>query len=172
MAFKKRRKKTEQDGYVSTLYPVGSQAYENVIDVPQFHRQLVRPKINFFLVALYVVLVVGGSIGFYFGSHALFALLMQNGTLAADFPCVLVSILIAVGAFLIVMFFVRKRFCIFFVKVYQRYASDEVRLRCVYTPSCSEYMILAIEKYGVIRGIHKGLKRLNRCHAPGGIDYP
>ena len=170
--FKKRKKKEQQAGYVSTLYPVGSQAYENIIDVPNFHRELVRPKINFFLVALYVVLVVGGSVGLYFGSHALLTLFVSNGTLAEDFPCVLTAILIAVGAFLIVMFFVRKRFFIFFVKVYQRYASDEVRLRCPFTPSCSEYMILSIQKYGVIKGIYKGWRRLKRCSLPGGIDYP
>ena len=174
--FKKRKKKKpakEGDlGYVSTLYPVGSQAYDTVIDVPYFHRELVRPKINFWLVALYVVLVVGGSVGLYFGSHALLTLFVSNGTLAEDFPCVLTAVLIAVGAFLIVMFFVRKRFFIFFVKVYQRYASDEVRLRCPFTPSCSEYMILSIQKYGVIKGIYKGWRRLKRCSLPGGIDYP
>ena len=170
--FKKRKKKEQQAGYVSTLYPVGSEAYENVIDVPYFHRTLVRPKINYFLVALYVLLVVGGSVGLYFGSHALLTLFVSNGTLAEDFPCVLTAVLIAVGAFLLVMFFVRKRFFIFFVKLYQAYAPDDVRMRCVFTPSCSEYMILAIEKYGVIKGIAKGLNRLKRCHAPGGIDYP
>jgi putative component of membrane protein insertase Oxa1/YidC/SpoIIIJ protein YidD len=34
-------------------------------------------------------------------------------------------------------------------------------------------MILAIKKYGIIKGIYKGIKRLLRCHSPnGGIDYP
>ena len=159
-------------GYISTLYPVGSQAYENVLDVPYLHRTLVRPKINYFLVALYVVLVVGGSIGLYFGSHALLTFFAANGNLPEDFPCNSTAIWIAVGAFLIVMFFVRKRFFIFFVKMYQAYAPDRIRLRCPFTPSCSEYMVLSIQKYGVIKGIAKGLNRLNRCYEPGGIDYP
>ena len=174
--FKKKEKQQpakEGDlGYVSTLFPVGSEAHDNVLDVPYFHRTLFRPKINYFLVALYVVLVVGGSIGMYFASHALLTMFAANGTLAEDFPCDSTAVWIAIGVFLLVMFFVRKRFFIFFVKMYQAYASDEVRMRCVYTPSCSEYMILSIQKYGVIRGIYKGIKRLDRCYEPGGIDYP
>ena len=175
MAKKKKKIRPAREGdpgYVSTLYPVGSQAYENKIDLPHMQRKLVRPKINFWRVALYVLLVVGGSVGLYFGSYALLTLLVSSGTLAEDFPCVLTAVLIAVGGFLIVMFFVRKRFFIFFVKLYQRYAADDVRLRCPFTPSCSEYMILSIQKYGVIKGIHKGTRRLFRCQDPGGIDYP
>lgn len=68
---------------------------------------------------------------------------------------------------------VAKKTIIWVVHVYQHYASDEVRLKCVFEPSCSEYMILAVQKYGVIRGVRKGINRLLRCHPPnGGIDYP
>ncbi len=66
-----------------------------------------------------------------------------------------------------------KRFCIWSVHLYQAKASDATRLRCVFEPSCSEYMILAIEKYGLFKGVMKGCKRLLRCHSPnGGQDYP
>lgn len=66
-----------------------------------------------------------------------------------------------------------KKTIIWFIHLYQNKASDKTRLRCVFEPSCSEYMILAIEKYGVIIGVVKGIKRLLRCHPPnGGIDYP
>lgn len=59
------------------------------------------------------------------------------------------------------------------IRVYQRYAPDDIRLACIYEPSCSEYMILSIQKYGVIKGIIKGIQRLERCHLPnGGTDYP
>lgn len=68
--------------------------------------------------------------------------------------------------------FLAKKAVIWCVKVYQHYAPDHVRLRCVFEPSCSEYMILAVEKYGVIKGVIKGIGRLLRCHLPGGIDYP
>ena len=74
-----------------------------------------------------------------------------------------------------VVFFavIAKRALIWFVHLYQNKASDETRLRCVFEPSCSEYMILAVNKYGFIRGVFKGIKRLLRCHPPnGGKDYP
>jgi putative membrane protein insertion efficiency factor len=66
-----------------------------------------------------------------------------------------------------------KDILIWMVKIYQKYAPVELRLSCVFTPSCSEYMILAIEKHGAIKGLFRGLKRLFRCHYPnGGIDNP
>ncbi len=44
---------------------------------------------------------------------------------------------------------------------------------CRYSPTCSHYMQLAIEKEGVLRGIVKGLKRIVRCRPPfGGHDLP
>ncbi len=61
---------------------------------------------------------------------------------------------------------------IWLIRVYQHYAKPETRLRCCYTPSCSEYAILAIRKYGTIIGCTKAYKRLLRCNPPGGIDYP
>ncbi len=66
-----------------------------------------------------------------------------------------------------------KPIIIFLIRLYQRYAPYEVRSRCLFIPNCSEYMILAIKKYGVIRGLVKGIRRLKRCEEPnGGIDYP
>ena len=68
---------------------------------------------------------------------------------------------------------IAKRATIWCVHLYQNKASDETRLRCVFEPSCSEYMILAIQKYGWLIGVIKGIRRLFRCHPPnGGQDYP
>lgn len=43
---------------------------------------------------------------------------------------------------------------------------------CRFSPSCSEYSYQAIEKYGLIRGLIKSLKRIVRCNpfSRGGID--
>ena len=49
------------------------------------------------------------------------------------------------------------------VQIYQRYAPDSVRRKCRFEPSCSVYMVQAVEKYGVIRGLRKGVQRLRRC---------
>ncbi len=45
--------------------------------------------------------------------------------------------------------------------------------RCRFTPTCSEYMALSLQKYGVCKGVIKGLGRIFRCHVPnGGEDWP
>ncbi|MDR0327244.1 MAG: membrane protein insertion efficiency factor YidD [Planctomycetaceae bacterium] len=45
---------------------------------------------------------------------------------------------------------------------------------CRFEPSCSTYMIEAVRKYGVVRGVLKGLWRICRCNPwnPGGYDPP
>lgn len=42
---------------------------------------------------------------------------------------------------------------------------------CRYAPSCSEYAIQAVRKYGAIKGSWLGFKRLMRCHPWGGSGY-
>lgn len=42
---------------------------------------------------------------------------------------------------------------------------------CRFTPTCSEYMIEAIDKYGVKKGLVLGIKRLKRCHPKGDYGY-
>lgn len=43
---------------------------------------------------------------------------------------------------------------------------------CRFVPTCSEYALIAIEKYGVARGVKLAAKRVLRCHPfhPGGYD--
>lgn len=43
--------------------------------------------------------------------------------------------------------------------------------KCRYTPSCSQYTMDAIKKYGPIKGIFLGTKRISRCHPGGGHGY-
>ena len=80
--------------------------------------------------------------------------------------------LVLIGYSLIYFSCIAKRAVIWLVHVYQNRASDETRLRCVMEPSCSVYMIMAVEKYGVIRGVYKGINRLFRCGNESGVDYP
>ena len=50
------------------------------------------------------------------------------------------------------------------VRVYQVVISPILGPRCRYIPSCSDYMVEAIEKFGIMRGVFMGLKRFGRCH--------
>jgi putative component of membrane protein insertase Oxa1/YidC/SpoIIIJ protein YidD len=66
-----------------------------------------------------------------------------------------------------------KKICILTIEIYQHYVSDEVRRRCSLMPSCSEYALLALQKYNVIKAIHKTIIRLNhKCNSTYKIDYP
>lgn len=77
-------------------------------------------------------------------------------------------------AFLLALILVfAKRILIWSVRCYQYFATDTVRNRCRFEPSCSEYMILSLEKYGLFRGTVRGIRRLFRCKPPfGGFDPP
>ena len=67
-----------------------------------------------------------------------------------------------------------RRTVILGVRGYQLLISPWLGQNCRFVPSCSAYMIEAVEKYGVIRGVWKGLRRIGRCHPlhPGGFDPP
>jgi putative membrane protein insertion efficiency factor len=60
------------------------------------------------------------------------------------------------------------------VKVYQYCIRPFLPPSCRFIPGCSEYMILAIQKYGPLKGAWKGIGRVCRCHPlhPGGYDWP
>lgn len=63
---------------------------------------------------------------------------------------------------------------ILFVKCYRLALRPLLPPACRFEPSCSEYMILAVRKYGPICGACKGVLRVMRCHPwnEGGYDPP
>lgn len=58
------------------------------------------------------------------------------------------------------------------LRVYRYLISPLLGNRCRFYPSCSQYALLALEEYGVCKGIYLSLKRLLRCHPfhAGGYD--
>ena len=139
---------SEQNGYITTLYPEGS--YNNIRHDLDRRRKVVRPEINYRVVVINVLvpLIVCFAICFWSVAYALVLLALY--------------ILLRLRGILI-----------FFLLIYQRYASEDMRAACIFEPSCSEYMKLAIKKYGAVRGVIKGFIRLSRCRYPnGGEDFP
>ena len=57
------------------------------------------------------------------------------------------------------------------IRFYQRFISPAFPPRCRYTPTCSQYALEAIERYGAIRGGWLALRRLLRCHPFHKGDY-
>ncbi len=58
------------------------------------------------------------------------------------------------------------------VRIYRLLLSPLIGMHCRFHPTCSQYMIEAIERHGSIKGTWLGLHRLSRCHPwhKGGID--
>ena len=57
------------------------------------------------------------------------------------------------------------------VRGYQLGISPWIGPRCRFEPTCSQYYIEAVQKYGAIRGSWRGLCRICRCHPWGGSGY-
>lgn len=86
---------------------------------------------------------------------------------------VVFAVCAAVGFLLIMTAIHAKPLLIFSITVYQRLAPLSVRERCRYEPSCSQYMMQAVGKYGFFKGLKKGLRRWRSCKPPnGGYDLP
>jgi putative membrane protein insertion efficiency factor len=58
------------------------------------------------------------------------------------------------------------------VRLYQILLSPLLGANCRFAPSCSNYMIGAIEEWGVFKGLYLGIKRILKCHpwGPHGPD--
>lgn len=125
-----------------------------------YKRRLNRPLICWGAIVLCCVLTLGTVI--------VLAFVLRK--LAVDeqiINCICIAVLISIIAINL------RRILICIVRIYQRYAPDSIRNKCRFEPSCSEYMILSLEKYGVIKGLPKGVRRLTRCNINhGGYDYP
>ncbi|MBE5961485.1 MAG: membrane protein insertion efficiency factor YidD [Lachnospiraceae bacterium] len=66
-----------------------------------------------------------------------------------------------------------KRILIRLVKIYRKYLSPlKGRATCIYVPTCSQYALEAIEKYGAVKGTYLAVRRILRCHPfhKGGFD--
>jgi putative membrane protein insertion efficiency factor len=65
-----------------------------------------------------------------------------------------------------------KHLFIFLIKVYQRTLSRVMPPSCRFYPSCSEYGVQALQKYGIFKGGWLTVRRVARCHPfnPGGYD--
>lgn len=65
-----------------------------------------------------------------------------------------------------------QKVLILFVNAYRLLLSPILGNNCRYHPSCSEYALTALKRYGAIQGSWLAAKRIGRCHPwhPGGLD--
>ncbi len=64
-----------------------------------------------------------------------------------------------------------KQILILLVRFYQKFLSPLCPGVCRYQPTCSQYMIEALQKHGILKGLYLGIKRILRCHPWGGSGF-
>lgn len=65
-----------------------------------------------------------------------------------------------------------KYFLLGLIKIYQLTISGLLGPHCRFHPSCSSYTFEAVQKFGALKGLWLGIKRILKCHPyhPGGFD--
>ncbi len=125
-----------------------------------YKRHLVRPKLHIVRALLFCLLTFIFAAGIGIITHLAFHTLF-------------ISILAGIALIILVILVFLKRILVWLIRCYQRLAPEKIRNRCRFEPSCSDYMILSLQKWGVLRGVIRGIRRLLRCKPPfGGVDLP
>ena len=65
-----------------------------------------------------------------------------------------------------------KKSLLFLIRIYRNYISPLFPPSCRFQPTCSQYGLEAIERFGAVRGGYLTIKRIFRCHpfCKGGYD--
>jgi hypothetical protein len=65
-----------------------------------------------------------------------------------------------------------RRLAVRVIRIYQKLVSPQLGANCRYSPTCSAYTAEAISKFGVVKGVWLGMRRVGRCHPlrEGGYD--
>lgn len=64
-----------------------------------------------------------------------------------------------------------KKIIVFLIKFYQITLSPLLGSNCRFQPTCSQYMIEAVNLHGVLKGLSLGFKRISKCHPLGSKGY-
>lgn len=148
------------ESQLGDLQAIAEQLFANPEDPrsPGYRRALLRPRVRWLGIAascLFPAAAVGG----------LWALLTRLGLSPLPALC---CCLLPLTLYILAR---GRSILICLIQIYQRYAPESIRNKCRFEPSCSQYMILALEKYGLRKGLEKGIRRLKRCDIHhGGFD--
>ena len=65
-----------------------------------------------------------------------------------------------------------RKTLIFIIRIYQRHISPHMGKHCKFYPTCSEYTVQAVDKYGIIKGSLLSIIRILKCNpfSKGGVD--
>ncbi|MDD3393535.1 MAG: membrane protein insertion efficiency factor YidD [Anaerotignum sp.] len=65
-----------------------------------------------------------------------------------------------------------KKFLLLLIRFYQVGISPLIGPHCRFTPTCSQYAYIAINRYGIVKGTYLAVRRILKCHPfhEGGYD--
>jgi putative component of membrane protein insertase Oxa1/YidC/SpoIIIJ protein YidD len=135
-------------------------AHEDKLD--DEYAVIIRPSINYKKIAGIVIAHI--AIGTFISM-----LVTEMLVFLPKAICIIVLLFAYLGCVTVLS---RNKILIGLIRIYQARAPGEIRAKCVMTPRCSDYMAGAIEKYGVVEGVSRGIERLRRCGPPARNDYP
>ncbi len=124
----------------------------------RYIRKFNRPEINWFRITMSL--------------FSFFGLLVLVFVFGKKIYGVFFAFALVIMALVITLLLFGKIVAIVLIKIYQRYAPLEIRKRCMFEPSCSDYAIIALQKYGFVKALRLIINRLKRCNPNGGgFDY-
>ena len=125
-----------------------------------YERKLTKPKLHPVRALLFMLMLTAPCVGIAF-------------LLFGISDSIALSVCVGIGLWLLACLLTAKHIAVWLVRLYQVLAPERIRRKCRYEPSCSDYMILSLQKYGFLRGLVRGVQRLLRCKPPnGGSDPP
>ena len=153
---------------------------QDVVDMYVNERQIIRPETNIktaiisILLFLLVTSIFTWLVHYVLITVGIIAYISSNVQHFCNLHPVLSIVILCAIVIFVELFFCFKYAVIGAIKLYQHYAPEEIRRRCLFMPTCSEYAIMAVRKYGGIIGLYKSFFRLvYRCRGNiYMIDYP
>lgn len=123
-------------------------------------RPLYRPKITYFKATVILLSIIILSV--------LCSIIFYKIALRVGF--FFNKVIFFILFFTLEFIFLARFLAIGVVKLYQHYAPEEVRRRCLLKPTCSEFAIIVLKKYGALIGIIKIWRRL-KYYCRGDVYY-
>lgn len=133
------------------------------------YRPLARPKTNVFTVVkgLFYIIIIATFLS------SLISVVYMN---IADVTTLnIIKLLFQIeGIILFLLTLVcHKRIVLLFIELYQHYASEKTRRKCICMPSCSVYALMVLRKYNIFKALYLIINRLSNCSGSVAfIDYP
>ena len=128
-------------------------------------KPIIRPKTTVLTLVLFIfkTLLFGGCMGVVV-SLLVGVCLTQKAN---------ISILIVIANIVVVFLLSLKKIAVLCVECYQHYAPEEYRRMCLCKPTCSEYALIVLKKYNLIKSVYLIYIRLTKtCRETYKIDFP